>query len=82
MLRAPVIAVCHGGGPMPLLGDKIHENLVASMKRKIPKLLGLDDKGKNEKGLMGIVVVTAHVSSFGLIVCLDLCPLSIQEKKF
>jgi hypothetical protein len=62
MSKAPVIAVCHGGGPMPLLGDPNHKNLVASMKSKLPKVLGLDDKGENEKGLKGIVIITAHVS--------------------
>jgi hypothetical protein len=64
MSKAPVVAICHGGGPMPLLGDPLHKDLVASMKSKIPKVLGLDDDGLNEKGLKGIVIVTAHVSSF------------------
>ncbi len=61
MPKAPVIAICHGGGPLPLLGDPTHKNLIASLKTRIPELLGLDNHGKNEKGLKGIVVVTAHV---------------------
>ena len=61
MTKAPVIAICHGGGALPMLNDPAHKNLIASLKTKVPELLGIDDHGKNEKGLRAIVVVTAHV---------------------
>ena len=38
-MQAPVLFIPHGGGPMPLLGDKGHQSLVQFLK-KIPAELG------------------------------------------
>ncbi|KAH6673491.1 extradiol ring-cleavage dioxygenase class iii protein-like protein subunit B [Halenospora varia] len=56
--RAPVVAVCHGGGPMPVLNDPGHAELIKSMKTTIPSILklGTPDAPK------AIVLVTAHWS--------------------
>ena len=35
MTRAPVIALSHGGGPLPLLGDPNHEDIVIQINRAI-----------------------------------------------
>ncbi|KAI9715048.1 MAG: hypothetical protein M1828_001084 [Chrysothrix sp. TS-e1954] len=59
MGRAPVIALSHGGGPLPLLGDPDHAHLVESLRSKVPKLLKL---GTSEAP-RAIVVVTAHWSA-------------------
>ncbi|CAG8983289.1 hypothetical protein HYALB_00002726 [Hymenoscyphus albidus] len=56
MTRAPVIAVCHGGGPMPLLGDPGHANLIESMSTKVPETLQLGTPNAPK----AIVLVTAH----------------------
>lgn len=56
MTRAPVIAVTHGGGPMPLLGDPTHTELTNSLRTKVPKLLRI---GTPEQP-RAIVLVTAH----------------------
>ena len=60
MTRAGVIALSHGGGPMPLLGDPGHADIVRSLKNKVPKVLRLD--GTPEERPRAIVVVTAHWS--------------------
>ncbi|CCF38087.1 extradiol ring-cleavage dioxygenase [Colletotrichum higginsianum] len=60
MTRAPVICITHGGGPMPIvgpmLGDKGHDNINATLSNRIPALLklGTPDAPK------AIVVVTPH----------------------
>ncbi|KAF2740802.1 extradiol ring-cleavage dioxygenase [Polyplosphaeria fusca] len=56
---APVIALSHGGGPMPILGDPRSANITASLKTKVPKILklGTDEEPK------AIVLVTAHWST-------------------
>jgi len=56
---APVISLSHGGGPMPLLGDPSHRDIVNSLKTKLPKILklGTPDAPK------AIVLVTAHWST-------------------
>ncbi|CAK7200298.1 hypothetical protein SEUCBS139899_002989 [Sporothrix eucalyptigena] len=59
MPRAPVIALSHGGGPMPVLGDPSHKELVASMRTRVPEILGLNDTARRPKA---IVLVTAHWS--------------------
>jgi aromatic ring-opening dioxygenase catalytic subunit (LigB family) len=56
---APVISLSHGGGPMPLLGDPSHRDIVNSLKTKLPKILKL---GTSEAP-KAIVLVTAHWST-------------------
>ncbi|TVY60877.1 Extradiol ring-cleavage dioxygenase [Lachnellula suecica] len=58
MPRAPVIAVCHGGGPMPLMNDPGHAALIKSMTTKVPQALGLGTPSAPR----AIVLVTAHWS--------------------
>ena len=58
MTRASVIALCHGGGPMPLLGDPDHKEIVDSLSKKVPEILNLG----TSKPPRAIVVVTAHWS--------------------
>lgn len=56
---APVIALSHGGGPLPLLGDPAHAPITKSLRTKVPKILklGTPDSPK------AIVLVTAHWST-------------------
>ncbi|EFY94706.2 extradiol ring-cleavage dioxygenase class iii protein subunit b [Metarhizium robertsii ARSEF 23] len=56
---APVIALSHGGGPLPILGDKNHESIVYSLKNRVPKILGLGTPSAPR----AIVLVTAHWST-------------------
>ncbi|KAG9243460.1 Extradiol ring-cleavage dioxygenase, class III enzyme, subunit B [Calycina marina] len=58
-MPAPVIAVCHGGGPMPILGDPGHAQLIKSMSTTVPKILGLGTANAPR----AIVLVTAHWSA-------------------
>lgn len=58
MSPAPVIAVCHGGGPLPLMNDPGHAALIKSMTTKIPSILGLGTPSAPR----AIVLVTAHWS--------------------
>lgn len=58
MTRAPVIAISHGGGPMPLLGDPAHEHIVHSLRTRVPQLLRLG----TPQAPRAIVLVTAHWS--------------------
>ena len=48
--KSPVLFIPHGGGPMPLLGDKSHEKLISFLK-KIPA-----DLGKPQ----AIILISAH----------------------
>lgn len=57
-MPAAVISVCHGGGPMPALGDPGHASLIRSMREKVPKILGLETPNAPR----AIVLVTAHWS--------------------
>lgn len=59
MTRAGVIALSHGGGPMPLLGDPGHAEIVRSLKERVPKILKLDSETEKPRA---IVLVTAHWS--------------------
>lgn len=59
MPRAAVVALSHGGGPMPVLGDPSHADLVESMRTRVPAILGLNDTARRPKA---IVLVTAHWS--------------------
>ncbi|KAI9698285.1 MAG: hypothetical protein M1820_007555 [Bogoriella megaspora] len=58
MTRAPVISISHGGGPMPVLGDPDHEDIVESLQTRVPKLLKLG----TEEAPRAIVLITAHWS--------------------
>lgn len=50
---APAVFVNHGGGPMPLLGDKDHAGLTTFLKDEVQKHVNLKD-------LKAIILVTAH----------------------
>ncbi|KAJ4158240.1 uncharacterized protein LMH87_008773 [Akanthomyces muscarius] len=56
-LVGPVIALSHGGGPMPLLGDPGHKTIIASLRNRIPQILRLDSPAHRPRA---IVLVTAH----------------------
>jgi aromatic ring-opening dioxygenase catalytic subunit (LigB family) len=58
MPRGAVISFSHGGGPMPLLGDPSHKNIIKSLKTKVPKILHLNTPDAPR----AIVLVTAHWS--------------------
>ena len=55
-MRAPVIAICHGGGPMPLLNDPSHEHVVKSLRTRVPAILNLQSENKPK----AIILLTAH----------------------
>lgn len=57
-VRGAVIALSHGGGPMPLLGDPKHASIVSSLRTRVPELLRLGTPDAPR----AIVVVTAHWS--------------------
>lgn len=59
MTRAAAISLSHGGGPMPVLGDPGHKDIVRSLKERVPKILRL---GTSEAP-KAIVLVTAHWST-------------------
>jgi aromatic ring-opening dioxygenase catalytic subunit (LigB family) len=59
MPRGTVIALSHGGGPLPILGDPHHAAITASLKTRVPKLLRLGTPDAPR----AIVVVTAHWST-------------------
>lgn len=50
---APAIFVNHGGGPMPLLGDKDHAGLTNFLRDEVKKHLNLEE-------VKAIILVTAH----------------------
>ncbi|OCK75592.1 Extradiol aromatic ring-opening dioxygenase [Lepidopterella palustris CBS 459.81] len=56
MTRAAVIALSHGGGPLPVLGDPMHASIVSSLQTRVPEILKL---GTPEQP-RAIVLVTAH----------------------
>jgi hypothetical protein len=39
MTRGAVISLFHGGGPMPVLGDPGHADMVKSLKTRVPEIL-------------------------------------------
>ncbi|KAF4119709.1 Catalytic LigB subunit of aromatic ring-opening dioxygenase [Geosmithia morbida] len=53
---APVIALSHGGGPMPLLSDPSHRFIVQSLQERVPKILSLHGTDRPR----AILLVTAH----------------------
>lgn len=58
MNRAPVISICHGGGPMPVMNDPAHAELIESLTSRVPSVLGLGTSSAPR----AIVLVTAHWS--------------------
>lgn len=58
MTRGAVISLSHGGGPMPVLGDPGHKDIVRSLKKRVPEILRLSGEDRPR----AIVVVTAHWS--------------------
>lgn len=52
-VTAPALFVNHGGGPMPLLGDKDHAGLTVFLQDEVKKHVNL-------KELKAIILVTAH----------------------
>ncbi|EFC45345.1 predicted protein, partial [Naegleria gruberi] len=50
--RAPSLFVCHGGGPLPVLGDKSHSSLIEFFTTKAQQIFTPKPKA--------IVMVTAH----------------------
>lgn len=58
MTRAPVICISHGGGPLPVLGDPMHKDIVKSLQTRVPELLKLG----TPEAPRAIVLVTAHWS--------------------
>lgn len=56
MTRAPAISICHGGGPLPVLGDPSHIAITDSLKNKVPKILKLG----TAQAPRAIIIVTAH----------------------
>lgn len=57
-IRAAVIALCHGGGPLPVLGDPGHKELIKSMTERVPRILGLG----TSRAPKAMVIITAHWS--------------------
>lgn len=55
MTRATALAINHGGGPLPILGDPTHRELTSSMKSKAPDALNIKTSPPK-----AIVIVTAH----------------------
>ena len=58
MPRAAVIALSHGGGPMPLMDDPSHAEIVRSLRTRVPEILKLG----TDAAPRAIVLVTAHWS--------------------
>lgn len=58
MTRGAVISLSHGGGPMPVLGDPGHKEIVRSLKTRVPEILKLN----TEEQPKAIIIVTAHWS--------------------
>ncbi|QDS77668.1 hypothetical protein FKW77_003329 [Venturia effusa] len=58
MTKGAVISFAHGGGPMPLLNDPNHKDIINSLKNRVPKILRLG----TDKAPRAIVLVTAHWS--------------------
>src|SRR5215469_430544 len=58
MTKGSVISLSHGGGPMPLIGDPSHKDIVRSLKERVPKILRLG----TDEAPRAIIVVTAHWS--------------------
>ncbi|CAJ0552457.1 Ff.00g064360.m01.CDS01 [Fusarium sp. VM40] len=58
MIRASVICISHGGGPLPVIGGPGHEEITYSLKTRVPKILKLG----TPEAPRAIICVTAHWS--------------------
>lgn len=58
-MRAPVIVLAHGGGPLPLLDDPEHKNIHFSLTKRVPAILKLG----TPEAPRAIIVITAHRST-------------------
>lgn len=58
MAKAPVIVFSHGGGPLPVLGDPSHDQIVHSLRNRVPSILRLNTPDRP----CAIVLITAHWS--------------------
>ncbi|KAJ5510934.1 hypothetical protein LT330_006350 [Penicillium expansum] len=58
MVRASVVCISHGGGPLPVIGGPGHGDIIHSLKTRVPKILKLG----TPEAPRGIVCVTAHWS--------------------
>lgn len=63
MTRTAVVALSHGGGPMPVLGDPDSAQLAGSMRTRVPTILGLNEAKGSERRPKAILLVTAHWST-------------------
>ena len=54
--RAPVLALCHGAGPLPLLDDPMNAGFAESMRTRAREALNVDATTPPR----AVVVVTAH----------------------
>jgi aromatic ring-opening dioxygenase catalytic subunit (LigB family) len=53
---APVLCICHGGGPLPLLDDPAHASIIRSLRTRCSEILKLQTPNPPR----AIIVVTAH----------------------
>jgi aromatic ring-opening dioxygenase catalytic subunit (LigB family) len=58
MTKGAVISFAHGGGPMPVLNDPMHKDIIYSLKNRVPKILRLG----TPEAPRAIILVTAHWS--------------------
>jgi aromatic ring-opening dioxygenase catalytic subunit (LigB family) len=58
MTKGAVISFAHGGGPMPVLDDPTHKDIVYSLNNRVPKILRLG----TPEAPRAIIIVTAHWS--------------------
>ncbi|KAJ5418408.1 uncharacterized protein N7487_001958 [Penicillium crustosum] len=58
MVRASVVCISHGGGPLPVIGGPGHRDIIHSLKNRVPKILKIG----TPEAPRGIVCVTAHWS--------------------
>ncbi|KAJ6088195.1 aromatic ring-opening dioxygenase [Penicillium sp. IBT 16267x] len=59
MGSAAAICITHGGGPMPVLGDENHKDIIHNLKNNVPKVLQLG----TPEAPRAIIVITAHWST-------------------
>lgn len=59
MTRGAVVALSHGGGPMPILGDPGHREITRSLRERVPQVLKLIKPLERPRA---IIVLTAHWS--------------------
>ena len=54
--RAALVSICHGAGPLPVLGDPSQEPLIRTLSQDIRKALRID----SDQPPKAIAVLTAH----------------------